>query len=609
MRALGYFAGLCLALTLTSISVTAEPRHGISAFGDLKYAADFKHYDYVNPEAPKGGRITTLGYLPPNTFDSLNGFILKGDRPFGIEWLFDSLMVRAFDEPDAVYGLVADSADLADDKMSVTFTLRKEARFSDGSALTAQDVAESFRLLKEHGDPRYRISIQDVVSCEALDDHTVRYTFKGRNVRDLPMTVAVLPIFSKAFYDAPENDFTKTTLDPPLGSGPYKVKNLKQGSFITYERRDDYWAKDLPVNHGRYNMGEIKIVYFRDRTAELEALKAGDVDLREEFTSKHWATEYNLPAVSEGRLIKEQLPDESSSGAQGFFLNMRRDKFADPRTRKALGLAFDFEWSNANLFFGLYKRTGSFFENSDIRATGKPSDPELALLEPVRSDLPSDVFGDAIEPPVSNGSGQDRKLLREANRLLQEAGWKRNGTQLVNDAGEALSIEFLIFAPTFERIIAPFVRNLKLLGINASIRQVEAAQFQERLKNFDFDIISQRFVMSETPGIELETFFSSRTADVPGGFNMSGLKSQAVDKLIEDVMQAKSRDEVTIAARALDRALRAQYLWVPHWYKASHGVVYWDMFGRPETKPGFNRGILDTWWVDAEKAAKLKRGP
>jgi microcin C transport system substrate-binding protein len=609
MRGMKLLTGLCLAVVWLTLPLSAAPRHGLSAFGDLKYPAEFPHFDYVNPDAPKGGRITTLGYLPPNTFDSLNGFILKGDRPFGIDWLFDSLMVRAFDEPDAVYGLVADSADLADDRMSVTFTLRREARFSDGSALTAQDVAESFRLLKEHGDPRYRISIQDVVSCDVIDDHTVRYTFKGNNVRDLPMTVAVLPIFSKAFYDKPENDFTKTTLTAPLGSGPYSVKDLKQGSFITYALRDDYWARDLPVNRGRYNMGEIKIVYFRDRTAELEALKAGDVELREEFTSKHWATEYELPAVKDGRLIKEQLPDESSSGAQGFFINMRRDKFADPRTRKALGLAFDFEWSNANLFFGLYKRTGSFFENSEIRATGKPGEAELKLLEPVRADLPPEVFGEAIEPPVSNGSGQDRNLLREANQLLQEAGWTRNGTQLVNAKGEVLSIEFLIFAPTFERIIAPFVRNLKLLGIDASIRQVEAAQFQERLKNFDFDIISQRFVMSETPGVELETFFSSRTADIPGGFNMAGLKSKAVDRLIEDVMQARSRDEVTIAARALDRALRAQYLWVPHWYKASHGVVYWNKFGRPAVKPGFNRGILDTWWVDPDKDATLKRGP
>ena len=586
---------------------TAEPRHGLSAFGDLKYPADFQQFDYVNPDAPKGGRIVTIGTAGVVTFDSFNAYILKGDAAQGLGNLFDTLMVRASDEPDAVYGLVASTADLADDRMSVTFKLRPEAKFSDGSDLSAADVADSFRLLKEHGHPRIKIQIRDVESCAIIDDVTVKYTFTGNNVRDLPMTVATLPIFSKAYYE--KHDFSKTTLEPPLGSGPYKIKEFDQGDFITYERRDDYWARDLPINRGRYNFGEIKLLYFRDRTAELEALKAGVLDLREEFTSKHWATEYELPSVKDGRLIKAVLPDETSSGAQGFFINMRRAKFKDPRTRRALGYAFDYEWTNANLFFNLYKRTGSFFENSVIRATGKPDDAELALLEPLKSDLPAETFAEAIEPPVSNGSGQDRNMLREANRLLSEAGWKRQGTQLVNGNGEVLSIEFLIFSPTFERIIAPYVRNLKLLGIEASIRQVEAAQYQERLKNFDYDITTQRFTMSETPGVELDAFFSSATADVIGSFNMSGLKSPAVDKLIEHVKQARSREDLTIAARALDRALRAHHIWVPHWYKAEHNVVHWNIFGQPETKPRFARGILDTWWIDADKAATIKRGP
>ena len=601
---------LCGALLFSlATAALAAPSHGLSAFGDLKYPKDFKHFDYVNPDAPKGGRIVTLGTGGPTTFDSLNNYILKGDSAFGLGLLFDSLMVRAQDEPDAVYGLVAESADLADDRMSVTFMLRKEAKFADGSALTAADVVETFRLLKEKGHPSFGISLRDVETPEAIDEHTVRYRFKGDNVRDLPMTVATLPILSKAFYDSPDHDFSKTTLEPPLGSGPYKVKQLKQGNFITYERRADYWAADLPVNRGRFNFGDIKIMYFRDRTAQLEALKAGVLDLREEFTSKHWATEYELSAVKEGRLIKLNLPDERTSGAQGFFLNMRRDKFSDPRTRKALGLAFDFEWSNANLFFGLYERTGSFFENSDIRASGSPSPEELVLLNPLRQQLPPETFEAAIEPPVSDGSGQDRNLLRKANQLLREAGWRRDGTRLVNAAGETLKIEFLIFAPTFERVIAPYVRNLKLLGIDASIRQVEAAQFQERVKNFDFDIITQRFVVSETPGVQLESFFSSRTADLPGSFNLPGLKSPAIDKLIENVMQAKSREGLTIAARALDRALRAQHMWVPHWYKGSHNVAHWDIFGRPAVKPRFGRGVFDTWWIDADKAASIKRGP
>ncbi len=609
MKHLHLSAVLCAWMLLVPASVFAEPRHGLSAFGDLKYVQDFDHFDYVNPDAPKGGRVVTLGTAGIITFDSLNGFILKGDAAQQLGLLFDTLMVRANDEPDAVYGLVAESADLADDRMSVTFTLRPEAQFSDGSPLRAADVAESFRLLKEFGHPRIKITLRDVEGCKAIGDNLVRYTFIGKNVRDLPMTVATLPIFSKAYYDDPKHDFSKTTLEPPLGSGPYKIKDFKQGSFIAYERREDYWAKDLPVNRGRHNFGEIKLLYFRDRTAELEALKAGVLDLREEFTSKHWATEYDLPSVKEGRLIKADLPDETTSGAQGFFLNMRRAKFADPRTRQALGLAFDFEWSNANLFFGLYRRTGSFFENSELRAEGVPSKRELDLLEPLSGDLPAATFAEAIEPPVSNGSGQDRQLLRQANQLLQAAGWKREGTRLINASGEALTIEFLIFSPSFERIISPYVRNLKLLGIDASIRQVEAAQFQERMKNFDFDITTQRFTMSETPGVELTAFFSSQTADVAGSFNMSGIKSTAVDALIEHVMQANTRDDLTVAAKALDRALRAQHMWVPHWYKGAHNVVHWDIFGRPATKPRFARGILDTWWIDKAKAASTKRGP
>jgi len=398
-------------------------------------------------------------------------------------------------------------------------------------------------------------------------------------------------------------------LAPPLGSGPYKVKDLKQGQFITYERRSDYWAKDKPVNVGRYNFGEIKLLYFRDRTTELEAVKAGSLDLREEFTSKDWATSYDIPAVKEGRLIKETLPDDSTSGAQGFFLNMRRDKFSDPNVREALDLAFDFEWTNKNLFFDAYQRTGSFFENSSLRAKGKPDAGEFALLEPLKDKLPPAVFDTAYEPTVTNGSGQDRKLLGKANQLLDAAGWTLKNRVRVNKDGKPFTLEFLIFAPSFERVIGPYVRNLKLLGIDASIRQVEAAQYQERLKSFDFDIVVQRFSMSETPGVELKAFFGSANAATPGSFNLAGIKSAPVDSLIDTIMQAKDRQQLTTAARALDRTLRAERFWVPQWYKGAHTLVYWDIFGRPAAKPKFDRGILDTWWIDAAKAASVKRGP
>ncbi len=595
------------ACSIAAPPALAEPQHGLSAFGELALPADFAHLPYVNPEAPKGGRITTLGTAGRITFDSLNGYILKGEPAQLIDLLFDTLMVRNADEPDAVYAMAARQAEVSTDRMSVTFWLDERAKFSDGTQLTAEDVCHTFDLLKKDGLPQYAVALQDVESCTVSEPLKLNYSFKGSNVRDLPLTVAQLPIFSKAYYTA--NEFNKTTLEPPLGSGPYKVKELNQGSFITYELRDDWWAKDLPVNRGRYNFGEIKLLYFRDRTTELEALKAGKLDLREEFTSKSWATEYDLPAVKEGRLIKETLPDERASGAQGFFLNMRRAKFADKRVRQALDLAFDYEWTNKNLFFDAYKRTGSFFENSAMRASGKPGPDELALLEPLKDKLPPEVFADVYEPPVSNGSGQDRTLLRKAGQLLDEAGWKVSGSTRTNEAGEPLAIEFLIFAPTFERVIAPYVRNLKLLGLDASIRQVEAAQYQERLKKFDFDIAVQRYSMAETPGVELKSFFSSATADVPGSFNLSGLKSEGVDALIDTIMQAKDRDSLTVASQALDRVLRAEQFWVPQWYKGAHTLAYWDIFGRPSSKPKFARGVFDTWWIDADKAASVKRGP
>lgn len=604
MRAL--FAS-ALGICLIASPAVAEPRHGISAFGELALSEGFDRFAYVNPDAPKGGRITSLGTAGRITFDSLNGYILKGVPAQELSLLFDTLMVRNQNEPDAVYSLAAKTADVAADRMSVTFALDDAARFSDGSKLTAEDVCATFSLLKDKGHPSFQISMGDVETCTVDADYQVTYKFKGSNVRDLPAIVAQLPIFSKAFYKA--NAFDKTTLAPPLGSGPYKVKQLKQGQFITYERRQDYWAKDKPVNRGRYNFDEIKLLYFRDRTTELEAIKAGNLDLREEFTSKSWATEYDIPAVLEGRLIKETLPDDRASGAQGFFLNMRRDKFADIRVRQALDLAFDFEWTNKNLFFDAYKRTGSFFENSVLRAKAKPTAEELVLLEPLKGELPAATFDTAYEPPVTSGSGQDRKLLRKAADLLSKAGWEVKDGSRVNAQGKPLTVEFLIFAPTFERVIGPYVRNLKLLGINASIRQVEAAQYQERLKNFDFDIAVQRFSMSETPGVELKSFFGSANAETPGSFNLAGIKSTAVDTLIDTIMQARDRKSLTVAARALDRTLRAEQFWVPQWYKGAHTLAYWDIFGRPESKPRFARGVFDTWWIDADKAASVKRGP
>ena len=598
-------AAFFFAMVLTSTSaMTDGARHGLSTFGELKYPPDFKHFDWVNPEAPKGGRLATMGIIARGTFDSFNNFILKGDPAQGLEYVYDSLMSRAYDEPDALYGLVAHSAELAPDRASVTFRLRPEAKFADGSALTVDDVVFSFEVIKEKGHPLYRVPLQDVVKVEAVDARTVRYTFTGQETRDLPLVVAGLPILSKAYYSTRE--FDQTTLEPPLGSGPYALADFKAGTFVTYRRRVDYWARDLPVNRGRFNFDELRFEYFRDRTASLESFKAGAFDLREEFTARDWVTAYDIPAVNDGRLQKLVLPDESPSGAQGFFLNMRRAKFADPRLRKALDYAFDFEWTNKNIFYGLYSRTESFFENSDLKASGMPSPAELALLEPFRADLPAEVFGEAYKAPVSDGSGQDRKLLREAGRLLDEAGWKVKGGRRVNAKDEPLEIEFLISDPSTERILTPYVKNLDAIGVQTTIRRVDPAQRERRVKSFDFDAITTRYALRITPGVEVRTFWGSEAAKTDGSYNLAGISHPAIDALIVKMSQAKSRDELRTATRALDRVLRAGHYWVPHWYRPYHYVAFWDKFGRPAVKPRYERGIIHTWWYDAEKAAKLR---
>jgi microcin C transport system substrate-binding protein len=602
-------AALLTALVLPSVVMpacaTAEgPKHGLSVFGELKYPADFKNFEWVNPDAPKGGRLATIGTAALTTFDSFNAFILKGDAAQGLAYLFDSLMTRAYDEPDAVYGLVARSAEVAPDSSSVMFRLRPEAKFADGSPLTADDVVFTFDVLKEKGHPLYRAQLKDVAKAEALDAQTVRYTFTGTQTRDLPIIAATLPILSKTYYATRE--FDQTTLEPPLGSGPYRLADFKQGAFVSFKRRDDYWAKDLPVNRGRFNFDELRFEYYRDRTAALESFKAGAFDLREEFTARDWATGYDIAAVKEGRMVLLILPDESPSGAQGFFLNTRRPKFADIRVRQALDYAFDFEWTNKNIFYGLYTRTESFFENSDMKASGKPSPAELTLLEPFRGQLPAEVFDEAYKSPVSDGSGQDRKLLREAGRLLGEAGWQVKDGKRVNAQGEVLELEFLITDPTTERILAAYVKNLQAIGVQTSMRRIDPAQYERRVKSFDFDVVTTRYSLRLTPGVEVRTFWGSEAATTEGSYNLAGMSHPAIDALAAKVTQAGSREELKTATRALDRVLRAGHYWVPHWYRPVHYVATWDMYGRPAVKPRYERGITHTWWYDAERAAKLK---
>lgn len=591
-------------LLATALSATAEPRHGLSVFGDLKYAPDFKHFDYVNPDAPKGGKIAMIGAGGITTFDSFNGYIKEGDAAQGLELLFDTLMTRADDEPDAVYGLVALSADIADDRRSVTFKLNPQAKFADGTPITADDVVFSLTTLKEKGDPRISLNLQNVSAAQALDPLTVRYTFTGDLVRDLPVQVAELPVLSKAFHATRE---FKQTLEPPLGSGPYKIVDFKPGSFVSYQRREDYWARDLPVNRGRFNIDTVRYDYFRDRTIELQNLFNGTFDLREEFTSKDWATSYDIAPVKEGRIQKVSIPDERPSGTQGFFINTRKSKFSDPNVRRALDLAYDFEWANKNLLYDTYQRTTSYFENSQLKATGLPSADERALLEPFRTQLPPSVFGEPYTAPVTDGSGNDeRKALREAGLLLDAAGWKVVDGRRTNGKGDALEIEFLIFEAGFERIIAPFIVRLQKIGIKANSRRVDPAQYQQRKKTFDFDITVQRYAMRLSPGVELYNFFGSRSANVEGSANLAGVKDPVVDALIDKIIAAQSRDELVTASRALDRVLRAQHYWIPHWYKASHSLAFWNRFSWPANKPKYDRGAPETWWYDTTKAANLK---
>jgi microcin C transport system substrate-binding protein len=600
-------ASLALACSLLGQPTLAEPRHGLSAFGELKHPVGFAHFDWVNPKAPKGGRISLVGTGATLTFDSFNAYLLKGDAAQGLGLLYDSLMAPTSDEPSTFYGLIAETADVAADGLSVTFKMREAARFSDGSPVTATDAVFSIDVLREKGHPSYRILLRDVVKAEALDKLTVRYTFQGSLVRDLPTLVASLPVLPKAYYDT--QPFEETTLKVPVGSGPYTIGEFNQGTYVAYKRRPDYWARDLNVNRGRYNFDEIRYEYFRDRSVALEALKAGAYDMREEFTARDWSTAYDVAPVRDGRLVRLTLPDSTPSGAQGWFPNLRREKFADPRIRRALNLAFDYEWTNKNLFYDLYTRTESYFENSDMKASGPPSPEELKLLEPFKAQLPPEVFGDPVRPPRTDGSGTDRRNLREAQKLMQDAGWKsdqsKGAAQLRNAKGESFDLEFLINEPSFERIIAPYIKNLQAIGISASIRRVDSAQYERRVKSYDFDFITARFTMSLTPSVELRNFWSSDSADMEGSRNLSGIKSPIVDKLIDDVLRAKSRAELVTATRAIDRVLRAGHYWVPHWYKAAHNLAFWDKFGRPATKPKYSPAILDTWWFDAEKAAKI----
>ena len=585
-------------------------RHGISAFGDLKYPVDFSHFDYVDPKAPKGGSFSQIG--PSRqfnqsfmTFNSLNSYILKGDAAQGMELTFATLMARAADEPDAMYGLAAKAVRVSPDGLTYTFAMRPEARFHDGSKLTAHDAAFSIALLKQKGHPIITQFMRDFISAEATDDVTLVVRFKEKRGRDLPLFVAGLPIFSKAYYS--KRPFEESTLEIPLGSGAYKVGRFEAGRYIEYERVKDWWGAKLPVSIGLNNFDILRYEFYRDRDVAFEGFTGKNYLFREEFTSRIWATRYDFPAVKDGRVKQDVIPDDTPSGAQGWFINTRHKKFSDPRVREALIYAFDFEWTNKNIMYGSYDRTHSVFQNSDMMAEGKPGPDEVALLEPFRGKVPDEVFGEPFVPPVTDGSGQDRSLLRKSSHLLQSAGLTMKDNMRMVASGEPFTVEFLLEEPAFKAHHEVYIKNLRLLGIDASLRIVDPVQYRSRVDAFDFDMCVQRFSFSTTPGDSLRTYFSSQAAAMKGSQNLAGISNPAIDALVDGIIAAPDRPTLITACKALDRVIRAGRYWVPHWYKASHWIAYWDVFNRPPKKPRYGRGIPETWWYDADKAAKLER--
>jgi len=605
-------AGALAAAIATPATADEGPeRHGMSAFGDLKYPADFKQFDYVNPAAPKGGMFSQVGsnrVFNQNflTFNSLNIFILKGDGAQGMELTYAGLMARAADEPDALYGLAARSVRISADGLTYRFLMRPNITFNDGSPLTAHDVAFSLKTLKEKGHPIAQQLLRDLVDAEASDDATVSLRFAPRRARDVPLFAASLPIFSRAYYST--HAFEETTLEPPLGSGPYQVGKFEPGRFIEYDRVKNWWGADLPISKGQNNFDTVRYEFYRDRDVAFEGFTGKTYLFREEFTSRIWATRYDFPAVREGRVKQDVIPDDTPSGAQGWFFNTRREKLKDKRLREAFIYAFDFEWTNKTLMYGSYKRTHSVFQNSDMVAVGKPSPEELALLEPFRGKVPDEVFGEPFVPPVSDGSGQDRAMLRHASALLQEAGFPVKDGKRVTPQGEPISVEFLLDEPSFQPHHMPFIKNLGVLGIDATLRIVDPVQYRKRVDDFDFDLTVQRFGFSNTPGDSLRTFFSSQAAAMRGTQNLAGISDPVIDALIEKVIAAESRANLTTSCRVLDRVIRSGRYWVPHWYKPAHWLAYWDVFSRPATKPRYARGAPEIWWYDRDKAAKLERG-
>ncbi len=599
---------VALPRPLAALADDGVETHGLSSFGDLALPPDFPHFSYVNPNAPTGGLLSlqitgTSGNQSFDTFDTLNIYSWKGNGAAGMGATFDTLMTANGDEPNSVYGLLAQSVRVSGDKLDYRFKLRPEAKFFDGSRVTAADVAFSLAILKDKGHPVYAQLLKEVNSVAAEGDDVVHVRFVKDRSRDAHLIVVGMPVFSAAWWK--DRDFAAATLDAPLGSGAYRVKTFEQGRFIEYARDPNYWGAKLPVNLGQNNFDGLRFEYYRERQVAFEAFKAGAINYHEEYTARFWATAYDFPAIKDGKVKKETLHDGAPSRTQGWYLNTRRDQFKDPRVREAIGLAFDFEWTNKNIMYSSYKRVVSFFPNSPMEAKGKPGPDELKLLEPWRGKLAASVFGEPYTPPESDGSGFDRTLLKQAYDLLIAAGCQRDGAVMKLPGGKPLTIEFLDFSSALQPHTMPFIQNLGKLGIQANIRVVDAAQYKARTDAFDYDVVTAANGGSSTPGADLKVAFTSEAAARQGSRNLSGVSDPAVDALVETIADAKSREELNTACRALDRVLRAGHYWVPMWYRDIAWVAYWDAFSRPDRQPVLSTGAPGTWWWDADKAKAI----
>ncbi len=586
--------GLLCACTLAG----AAPRHALTLYDEPpKYPANFEHFEYANPDAPKGGVLRQAGF---GSFDSLNPFINKGVSAEDIGLIYDTLTTNSLDEPFTVYGLVAEKIERGPKNDWVRFYLRPEARFHDGQPVTAEDVAFTFETLISQGAPQYRAYYADVDKVVVEGKRQVRFDFKHAGNRELPMILGQLPVLPKHWWA--ERNFTSGSLEPPLGSGPYRVERVQPGRSISYARVEDYWGRDLAVNRGFYNFDRLVFDYYRDNTVALQAFKAGQFDYWLETSAKNWATAYDIPAVHEGRLIKEEIPNYNPTGMQGFIFNIRRPLLQDRRVREALALLFDFEWTNRQLFNGAYFRTHSYFDNSELASSGLPGKDELAVLEPLRGQIPDEVFEKPFELPVTDGNGIIREQQRRAYQLLTEAGWRVENDRMVDAQGKPVKLEFLLVQSEFERVLLPYKRNLADLGIELEIRRVDVSQYVNRLRSRDFDMIVSGFGQSNSPGNEQREYWHSVSADNPGSRNFIGLKDPAIDTLVEQLIAADTRQELITHTRALDRVLLWGHYVVPNWHIKTWRVAYWNHLAHPQVTPRQDIGLM-TWWTRPEEPA------